>query len=439
MSLAKPVLRAVADQGYTTATPIQAESIPPILEGRDLLGCAQTGTGKTAAFALPILDRLSQSKAADRRPRCLVLCPTRELAGQIAESFRDYGRHLKLRHALVFGGVGQYSQVRALRAGIDILIATPGRLLDLMNQGHVDLSAVTTLVLDEADRMLDMGFLPDIRRVTAAIPKQRQTLLFSATMPGPIRTLAHDLLKDPVSVEIVPQATTVERIEQGVYFVDQPHKIKLLTHLLGKLPIQRAIVFTRTKHGADKVVKLLSMSNIHSAAIHGNKSQNARERALAIFKKGKINVLVATDIASRGIDVDGVSHVFNFDLTNEPESYVHRIGRTARAGASGIAVSFCNPEERGLLRAIERTIRLDIPRLEDQPSDIPASVAPMRGGGNTRPARRGPKPQHANAGGGGGRRGKRPASRGGSGGNGQSRGGGEGNGGPRGTRRRRKI
>ncbi|WP_428389433.1 DEAD/DEAH box helicase [Mucisphaera sp.] len=392
LPLAKPVLRAVADKGYTTATPIQAQAITPILEGRDVLGCAQTGTGKTAAFALPILSRLHDTpltKPKNPAPRCLILAPTRELAVQIADSFRAYAKHMTVRGALVFGGVSQAPQVRKIRQGVDIIVATPGRLLDLMNQGHIQLNHISTLVLDEADRMLDMGFLPDIRRITAEVPRKRQTLLFSATMPGPIRTLADDLLTNPVAIQIEPEAPTVDRIDQGVYFVDKPHKAKLLTHLLTTLPIQRAIVFTRTKHGADKVVKQLGRANIRAEAIHGNKTQAARQRTLDSFRTGRSHILIATDIASRGIDVDGVSHVFNYDITHEPESYVHRIGRTARAGASGRAISFCDAEERSSLRAIEKAIRKTITPLTDHPDDVPTGEAPPPGA-----SRRPKRPQH---------------------------------------------
>ncbi len=417
LPLCQPILRAIAEEGYTTATPIQAQSIPHVLAGRDLVGSAQTGTGKTAAFALPILHRLaanprkSKGNAREnfRGPRVLVLAPTRELAGQIAESFQAYGRHLNISGAVVFGGVSQHGQVRKLQKGIDVLIATPGRLMDLGQQGYVDLSSLEVLVLDEADRMLDMGFIPDIRKIVAQTPSERQTLLFSATMPPAIRQLANSLLKNPESVQTAPtNGATADRVEQAVYYVDKPHKTDLLAHLLTSLSITRAIVFTRTKHGADKVVKQLIRQDIPAAAIHGNKSQSQRERSLSAFRTGKTHVLIATDIASRGIDVDGVSHVFNYDLSNDPESYVHRIGRTARAGASGLAISFCDAEERLFLRDIERLIKQDIPVREDHPEHIPAgrADAPMgkpsrssakggRGGGfggnNNRRNTRGPR------------------------------------------------
>jgi ATP-dependent RNA helicase RhlE len=370
LRLSEPILRAVSAEGYHTPTPIQLKAVPHVLEGRDLLGCAQTGTGKTAAFALPILHRLSASPipAGTRRViRALVLSPTRELASQIADSFRTYGRHCPLRHAVIFGGVGQNPQTKALRGGLDILVATPGRLLDLMNQGHVDLRGVEYLVLDEADRMLDMGFIHDIRRIVAKVPARRQTLMFSATMPQDIRQLAEALLTRPVHVEVTPVASTVEKVEQSVYFVVKRHKPALLRHLLETTSVTRCLVFTRTKHGADRVVKQLAHAGVRAEAIHGNKSQNNRQRALGNFRSGKTPVLVATDIAARGIDVDGVSHVINYDVPNEPETYVHRIGRTGRAGASGIAVSFCDHEERGYLHDIQRLIRKPLKVNEDHP------------------------------------------------------------------------
>jgi ATP-dependent RNA helicase RhlE len=370
LRLAEPLLRAVTAEGYSTATPIQAQAIPHVLRGRDVLGCAQTGTGKTAAFALPILQRLSVSPrpaGAPIRVRCLVLSPTRELATQIDDSFRAYGKFLRLRSAVVFGGVGQGAQVQAIRSGLDVLVATPGRLLDLMNQGYVDLRGVEVLVLDESDRMLDMGFIHDVRRIVAQVPAKRQTLLFSATMPTEIRRLADTILNQPVSVQVTPPATTVERIEQSVYFVRQRNKPVLLAHLVNELPMARALVFSRTKHGADRVVRQLHSRGIRSEAIHGNKSQNARERALANFKSGRIPVLVATDIAARGIDIDDITHVVNYDLTHEPETYVHRIGRTGRAGASGTAVSFCDNDERESLSAIQKLIRRTIPVKNDHP------------------------------------------------------------------------
>ena len=365
LNLSGSLLRAVRQEGYETATPIQAQAIPHLLEGRDLVGCAQTGTGKTAAFALPTLQRLARSHNAPppgrRRIRCLVLAPTRELASQIGESFRTYGRHTNLRSTVIFGGVGQNPQVKALQHGVDIVVATPGRLLDLMNQGFVNLSHVEILILDEADQMFDMGFIHDLRRIVARVPRERQTLLFSATMPPPIREMAQQWLRNPVSVQVAPQSTTADRVEQSVYFVDRRHKPQLLAQCLREHGVFRTLVFTRTKHGADKLVKHLIAEGIRSAAIHGNKSQNARRRALDDFKSGKLPVLVATDIAARGLDIDGVSHVFNYDLPMTPEIYVHRIGRTARAGADGIAITFCDAEERSMLREIERITRQRVP------------------------------------------------------------------------------
>jgi ATP-dependent RNA helicase RhlE len=359
LNLSESLLSAVRDAGYCVATPIQSAAIPHILAGRDLFGCAQTGTGKTAAFALPTLERLSDGKSPPHRRaiRALVLAPTRELATQIADSFRTYGRHTGLKHAVVYGGVSQYAQVAALKSGIDILVATPGRLLDLMNQGFVDLRGIETLILDEADQMLDMGFIHDLKRIVAAVPRQRQTLMFSATMPQEIRRLASQWLKNPVEVSTAPQATPVERVEQSVYFVDRADKPQFLAQYLREQAAQRAIVFTRTKHGADKLVRRLRQDGIRAEAIHGNKSQNARQRALAQFKSHQPPVLVATDVAARGLDIDSVSHVINFDLPMTAELYVHRIGRTARAGADGIAVTLCDREERTMLRDIERLTR----------------------------------------------------------------------------------
>jgi ATP-dependent RNA helicase RhlE len=371
LGLAEHLLRAVRDEGYQTPTPIQAQAIRPVREGRDLIGCAQTGTGKTAAFALPLLDRLSQRECSvngrGRKIRVLVLAPTRELTSQIAESFHTYGRHLRVRCALVYGGVNQNPQVRALNQGADILIATPGRLLDLMNQGFVDLSKVESLVLDEADQMLDMGFIHDLRKIVAKAPASRQTLLFSATMPPEIRQLAASWLRDPVAVQVAPVSAPAERISQAVYHVEQKHKPHLLVYWLKRSRSMRTLVFTRTKHGADKLVRHLAKSGIRAEAIHGNKSQSARERALRLFKSQHPPVLVATDIASRGLDIDGVSHVINFDIPLVAEAYVHRIGRTARAGASGDAVSFCDRAERSQLKAIERLIRQTLRVEENQP------------------------------------------------------------------------
>ena len=367
LQLSDPLRRAVEAAGYHTATPIQQQAIPALLAGRDLVGCAQTGTGKTAAFALPTLQRLHQPDASrangshKRAIRTLVLAPTRELASQIGDSFRTYGRFTGLKHTIIFGGVGQYPQVKALHHGCDIVVATPGRLLDLMNQGYVDLSRVEILILDEADQMFDMGFIRDLRRIVSRVPRRRQTLLFSATMPPEIRQLADEWLDNPVSVSVVPHSTPAERIEQAVYHVEKKAKPQLLATYIREQAARRTLVFTRTKHGADKLVKSLEQAGIRAAAIHGNKSQNARERVLAQFKSQHPPVLVATDVAARGLDIDEVSHVVNFDLPMTAELYVHRIGRTGRAGASGIAVTFCDREERSMLREIERLTRQRLP------------------------------------------------------------------------------
>ncbi|HEY2587762.1 MAG TPA: DEAD/DEAH box helicase [Tepidisphaeraceae bacterium] len=400
LELSEPILRALATEGYSTATPIQAQAIPHALRGRDVLGCAQTGTGKTAAFALPILHRFVTTPRAEgspKRARALVLCPTRELASQIADSFRAYGANLKFRQTVIFGGVNQNPQVSALHRGTEVIVATPGRLLDLMDQGAVDLSGIEVLVLDEADRMLDIGFIHDIRRVVARVPKHRQTMLFSATMPPQIRQLAESLMRDPASVQVAPVSSTAEGVEQSVYHVEKGNKSALLAHLVENLPMFRAIVFTRTKHGADRVVRHLNGSGIKAEAIHGNKSQNARERALSNFRSSKIPVLVATDIASRGIDVDGITHVVNYDVSEEPETYVHRIGRTARAGSKGMAISFCSPDEAADLKAIERLIRKPIRVVEDHPQyarkPVQQAGQPRQNGGGHHVAERQP---HAN-------------------------------------------
>ncbi|MFA9412876.1 MAG: DEAD/DEAH box helicase, partial [Deltaproteobacteria bacterium] len=340
--------RALGDKGYTQPTPIQSQAIPQLLQGKDLLGVAQTGTGKTAAFALPLLQRLEEQNSSPkpRRPRALVLAPTRELALQIHEELTSLGRYTKLRHAFIIGGVSQNPQIKGLALGLDVLVATPGRLLDLAGQRHVDLSEVSVLVLDEADRLLDMGFIRDVKRIVALTPKTRQSLLFSATMPKEVAALARELLKDPVRVDVSPKQVTVKEIDQRVVMVDNSDKQRMLEHLLRDDEVSRAIVFTRTKHGANKVARKLENAGIGAEAIHGNKSQNARQRALSNFKNGDAWVLVATDIAARGIDIDAVSHVFNYELPHEPESYVHRIGRTARAGATGAAWSLVDPSER---------------------------------------------------------------------------------------------
>jgi superfamily II DNA/RNA helicase len=361
--LAEPITRALAEEKYVTPTPIQAQTIPAALSRRDVVGIAQTGTGKTAAFALPILHHLATERRRPERRNCrvLVLSPTRELSGQILDSFRTYGRHLRISAALAIGGVSMGAQVRALMNGVDVLVATPGRLLDLVRGNALRLGDVEFLVLDEADRMLDMGFIQDIRKIVAKLPSKRQTLFFSATMPRDIAELADQMLQDPVKVAVTPAASTVDRIEQRVIHVDRGTKSAVLAELLKSEPVNRALVFTRTKHGADKVVKGLIRDGIPAEAIHGNKSQNQRDRVLAAFRTGAVKTLVATDIAARGIDVDGITHVMNFDLPNIPETYVHRIGRTARAGADGIAISLCEGEERAFLRDIEKLIRITIP------------------------------------------------------------------------------
>jgi ATP-dependent RNA helicase RhlE len=362
LGIIEPLCRALTAAEYTTPTPIQTRAIPELLGGRDLLGIAQTGTGKTAAFAVPLLQSLAQAgaPAGPGAVRALILAPTRELAIQIGDDCANYGRYLNLRYATIFGGVGQNPQVAALRRGVDVLVATPGRLLDLVGQRLARLDAVTALVLDEADRLLDMGFIRDVRRIVAALPRARQSLLFSATMPPEVAELAREILRDPVRIDISPQAVTVDRTDQHVVFVDSGAKRHALARLLRDPEVTRAIVFTRTKHGANRVAQQLDRDGIAAEAIHGNKSQNARQRALDNFKTGQSWVLVATDIAARGIDIDAVSHVFNFELPHEPESYVHRIGRTARAGASGIALSLCDASERPRLRAIEKLIRRPI-------------------------------------------------------------------------------
>ncbi|MBS1582615.1 MAG: DEAD/DEAH box helicase [Bacteroidetes bacterium] len=371
LGLIEPILKALQQEGYTHPTPIQAQSIPYLLEGRDLLGCAQTGTGKTAAFAIPLLQRMitnAPQQPGGRRPiRALVLTPTRELAIQIDESFRAYGRHTGLRYTVIFGGVGQKPQTDALRSGVDVLVATPGRLLDLMGQGYVHLKDLEYFVLDEADRMLDMGFVHDVKRVIAALPHRRQSLFFSATMPPEIQRLAATILTEPVKVEVTPVSSTAETVQQQVYFVEKPDKGALLTHLIKERDIQQVLVFTRTKHGADKLARLLTKAGIHSEAIHGNKAQNARQRALSNFKDHRTRVLVATDIAARGIDIDLLGHVVNYDIPNIPETYVHRIGRTGRAGANGTALSLCDREEVEFLRDIQKLIKRDVPVVEDHP------------------------------------------------------------------------
>jgi len=389
LGLIEPLLRAIEEEGYTTPTPIQAESIPIVLQGKDLLGCAQTGTGKTAAFTLPILQLLVKNKTGERRKkiRSLIVTPTRELAIQIGESFNAYGRHTGLNCTVIFGGVGQGPQVTALRNGVDVVIATPGRLLDLMNQGHLNIREVEIFVLDEADRMLDMGFVHDVKKLLAVLPKKRQSLFFSATMPPEIVSLANSILFHPLKVSVTPVSSTVDIIEQSVYFVDKVNKNALLIEILKNTAIKTALVFTRTKHGADKVVNLLLKNNIKAEAIHGNKAQNARQRALSNFKAQTTRVLVATDIAARGIDVDELAYVVNYEIPNIPETYVHRIGRTGRAGANGTAISFCDAEERAFLKDIEKLIAKKVPVIENHPFPMtnfnPIKEAKQQGRGNS--------------------------------------------------------
>ena len=401
LGLAKPLLKALAAEGYETPTPIQAQAIPGVMAGRDLLGIAQTGTGKTAAFALPILHRLAE----DRRPaprrgcRVLVLSPTRELATQIAESFRTYGAGLGMTVAVVFGGVKYGAQIKALAAGVDILVATPGRLIDHLGEKYAKLDQTEVFVLDEADQMLDLGFLQPIRKIVAHLPKERQNLFFSATMPGEIGKLAGELLKDPLKVSVAPQATTVDRVRQNVIFVEASRKRALLCDMFADPKLTRTLVFTRTKRGADRVAKFLEQAGVTAAAIHGDKSQGQRERALAAFKAGKCRALVATDIAARGIDVDSVSHVIQFELPNVPEAYVHRIGRTARAGATGEAITLCADDERNLLRDIQKVTRQTIPSF-DRRNDkaLGAMVAvETKLDGEQRPQRQDHRPQQAKA------------------------------------------
>jgi len=410
LNLIEPILKALKTEGYTNPTPIQEQSIPIILERKDLLGCAQTGTGKTAAFAIPILQILEGGKIYDKGPRaikCLILTPTRELAIQIGDSFTAYGRHTGMKHTVIFGGVSQGSQVSALKSGVDILIATPGRLLDLINQKFVQLHYLKIFVLDEADRMLDMGFIHDVKKLITKIPQKRQTLFFSATMPDEIQKLANTILVNPEKVEVTPVSSTADTIEQSLFFVEKNDKKKLLIHILNDKSIKSALIFSRTKHGADKITKDLVKAGIKTEAIHGNKSQNARQKALSNFKSGQIKALIATDIAARGIDIDELSHVINFELPNVPETYVHRIGRTGRAGSSGIAYSFCDEEEMEYLKDIQKLIGKEIPVIDDQPyhmrgaayimsqstkkkggaakkGKVPSGAAPMSGSPNKR-------------------------------------------------------
>jgi ATP-dependent RNA helicase RhlE len=375
LEIIEPILKAVAAEGYTIPTPIQQQAIPLVLQRKDLLGCAQTGTGKTAAFAIPILQILHEQKPMAPGIKVLILTPTRELAIQIEESFAAYGKFTGIRHTVIFGGVSQMNQTNALRRGVDVLVATPGRLLDLMSQGYIRLDKLQIFVLDEADRMLDMGFIHDVKKIIAKLPPKRQTLFFSATMPPEIQKLAAVLLTHPAKVEVTPPASTVDKIEQSLYHVGKMEKPELLLHLLQDKVIKTALVFTRTKHGADKVVKILQRHHVKAAAIHGNKSQNARQGALSDFKNGTLRVLVATDIAARGIDIDELTHVINFDMPNVPETYVHRIGRTGRAGNTGIAISFCSVEERDELKDIQKLIRKNIPVMQEHPFVMSANNA----------------------------------------------------------------
>jgi ATP-dependent RNA helicase RhlE len=414
LGLIEPLLKALHQEGYEKPTPIQQQAIPIVLKGTDLLGCAQTGTGKTAAFALPVIQQLHNRgiEQKGKRPiRSLILTPTRELAIQIEESFKAYGRNTALKYLVIFGGVGQFPQTQALRSGTDVLIATPGRLLDLMNQGFIDLRNLEIFILDEADRMLDMGFIHDVKKVIAKLPQKRQSLFFSATMPPEIQKLSATILTNPMKVEVTPPATTAEKINQSIYYLDKADKKTMLLHVLSDHTIERALVFTRTKHGANKVVKDLQSKGITAEAIHGNKSQNARQLALKNFKNKATRVLVATDIAARGIDVDDLTHVINYEIPNVPETYVHRIGRTGRAGASGIAISFCEAEEVSYIKDIQKLTGVIIPQGEDRgqlpkPSfDITRGIAPPPANGG-RGQRQGQAQRHGapRQGGGGGRK-----------------------------------
>ncbi len=414
LDLYAPLKKALAEQKYETPTPIQAQTIPPAVEGKDILGCAQTGTGKTASFALPILDYIGHESPElfAKSPTALILAPTRELAIQIGDSFKTYGKYVDFKQALVYGGVNQDRQVKALKRGVDVLIATPGRLMDLMQQGHIKIDRVQIFVLDEADRMMDMGFLPALRKIIAQLPEQRQSLFFSATMPDKARELSNQLLYEPISVNVTPESPSVELIEQRVLMLDRGNKFKMLKDILSGGDVEQTIVFTRTKRGANVVVRRLEAAKIGALAIHGNKSQNARQRALDAFRKGKISVLVATDVAARGIDIDGVSHVVNYDMPVEEESYVHRIGRTGRAGKDGVAISLCTPEERSELRAIEKLIdmqfELELPYGEVKPAQ-PKPKSGGRGGARGRGGYGGSRNGSSNSrnvsGGGGNRRG----------------------------------
>jgi ATP-dependent RNA helicase RhlE len=410
LHIVEPILRALEEEGYTHPTPIQEQSIPILLRGKDLLGCAQTGTGKTAAFAIPILQHLyldKRNSQGARKIHALVVAPTRELAIQIGDSFTAYGRHTGIKNTVVFGGVKQGAQTKALGRGIDVLVATPGRLLDLMQQGYISLSDVKYSVLDEADRMLDMGFIHDIRRIINKLPAQRQSLFFSATMSAEIVALSTKILgSHPEKVAVQPEQTTAEKVEQGIYFVSKKDKRELLVHILKTENVDSALVFSRTKHGANKIVKILLRAGIEAEAIHGNKSQGARQRALSNFKGGTTQVLVATDIAARGIDVEDLSHVINYDLPNIPETYVHRIGRTGRARASGVALSFCDGEERAFLRDIQKLIGQKIPVVEDHPYPDDGTVEKTESEPRQQRSQR-RRPYHGGQGGGNSGRGKR--------------------------------
>ena len=399
LGVAEPLLRALTAENYLTPTPIQTEAIPLILSGRDVLGLAQTGTGKTAAFGLPLLQKIAETgaQAGPRTMRALILAPTRELAIQIDESLKTYGRHLKLRHAVILGGVNQNKQVAALRHGVDILVATPGRLLDLVNQKHVVLGAASFLVIDEADRMFDMGFIRDVRKIVGHLPKKRQSLLFSATMPDEVAHLVQEILHQPARIAITPKVVTAEKVEQRIYFVEQQAKRGLLHDLLRDPQMKRVIVFTRTKHGANKVADQIEKAGHAADAIHGNKSQGARQRALENFRSGRSRVLVATDIAARGIDIDDVTHVINFELPNVAESYVHRIGRTARAGTGGVAISFCDSSERAFLRDIEKLIKQRLVAMNDAGAAAPEPAPAKReiDYAKRRPRHKRRRPNHA--------------------------------------------
>lgn len=394
------ILKALTEEGYERPTPIQEQSIPPAIQGKDILGCAQTGTGKTAAFAIPVLHRLGTGKQQTRVIRSLILTPTRELAIQIGESFEAYGRYTGIRHTVIFGGVSQHAQTQALQRGIDVLVATPGRLLDLMNQGFIHLQHIEIFVLDEADRMLDMGFIHDVKKVIAKLPAKKQTLFFSATMPKEITALADSLLHHPVKVAVTPVSSTVDLIDQSVYMVKRQNKKQLLHYLLKKHDMPSVLVFTRTKHGANKVCKDLVKAGFTAEAIHGNKSQNSRQSALSNFKSGRTRVLVATDIAARGIDVEELSHVINYELSNIPETYVHRIGRTGRAGAKGVAIAFCDDEEKVFLRDIQKLIgkvipvHIDHPEYKQEVQIVSSSPAPAQSFRQERPAQKAHTPRN---------------------------------------------